>query len=230
VKFYGAASLGLSGYIFCDLISHDYTMYVKVAGSSAAARLFVRSSGALVLVTDTHSQRTDTANRPSDGEPAKITVKRHQDYVALPTALAHSWKGQKIRPKTLPRMLALFEMLAVLRFQSEHGGALPDASSFAELQSTAERVVAEKGIATSVLQSDRLEYVARSQAELTAQGARPHRARRLCAVVRRARRDPRPGCALGARRDRDADRQLPRVRRRDQRRRHLRTEHHPAVA
>ena len=164
VKFYGAASLGLSGYVFCDLISHDYTMCVASLCSGFAACALALQLSTAGRATDTHSQRTDMANRPSDGEPVKTTVKRHQDYVALPTALAHSWKGQKIRPKTLPRMLALFEMLAVLRFQSEHAGALPDAASVAELQSTAERVVAEKGIATSVLQSDRLEYVAPTRA------------------------------------------------------------------
>lgn len=136
-KFYACGSYGLNGYIFADLLEHEW------------------------IIETTDKPATDKKAKngaPASTEAVKVTVKKNQSFVPLTKALQHSFESISVKKQKKMNAM-LWATLVLWEYQARYEGALPVSDSvLAELQTIAKEILPKHGAAdASLLPNEALE-------------------------------------------------------------------------
>lgn len=154
---YAGGSYGLHGYIFCDLLTHEYLApYVT-------RRPYVLSVALIETLWTLHRARGDSGEAP---KPIKATV----NYTPLEQALQHKWSGltrrqtKEVNPALAFAILGRFHRclhcsssaqlseIALWQYQSLHNDQLPSALEAAsELEGIANSLIAGADVNKQIL-------------------------------------------------------------------------------
>jgi ubiquitin-like 1-activating enzyme E1 A len=153
--FYAGGTYGLLGYIFCDLLDHDYI---------SPYALFPQRSRGTNLNHSLSCLFSDRSGSKESQKDAKVTT----SYTSLENSLRHRWSSltrrqtKELNPSAVFTILgtsflapsiylANIYMLALWKYESTHGTLPNDATQAAELQSIADVLVAEAEVNKQVL-------------------------------------------------------------------------------
>jgi ubiquitin-like 1-activating enzyme E1 A len=104
-KFYCGGSFGLSGYIFCDLLDHQYVTTYGSTSGNLRNRLI-------------HQSRARTTNK--DGTSQSKLEQHKLAYSSLSRALQHSWKDTTSNATKVLRPVTVFSILGVHQILTSH--------------------------------------------------------------------------------------------------------------
>jgi len=141
-KFYASGSYGLNGYIFADLLEHEW----------------------LIERTEKPLPSRSSKLKDAPAEAVKVSVKKSQTFVPFERAIAHTWQGLSVK-KQKKMSPMLFATLVLWEYQSQHRGALPDSAAAAEeLKTIAAEMLPKHGIDPSLLSQELCESLAETAA------------------------------------------------------------------
>lgn len=134
-KFYACGSYGLNGYIFADLLEHEW-------------------------IIEKTENSADKNKDSSATEAVKVSVKKSQSFVPFSQATQHSFKSLSAKKqKKLSSML--FATLVLWEYQKQHNGSLPSIEADAsQLKDLAKQILPKHDIDPNLLPDELIETLA----------------------------------------------------------------------